>query len=197
MSTWMPKVFSAQEVEQKEKRLSLLICSVSERAEKLQRLLEVLTKQITNEVEILHLVDDGEMTIGEKRNELCQAAVGEYCAFIDDDDMVSDDYVEKVLKALESSPDCATLTGIVYFPNGSSRLFDHSIEHDGWFTGQDGNYYRTPNHLNAIKTEIVQRFGFKLISFGEDQDFAKRVRIVLHKEVRIPGQIYYYYPSKV
>ena len=196
MSTWMPSKFAAQEEGHKEKRLSLLICSVSERAEKLERLLGVLINQLTNEVEILHLVDDGEMTIGEKRNELLQSAAGEYCAFIDDDDMVSPDYVEKVLKALESGPDCATLTGIIYFQNGTSRMFDHSIEHDGWFTGGDGSFYRTPNHLNAIKTEIAQRFGFKPINSGEDQDFSKRIRIVLQKEVRIPGEIYYYYPSK-
>ena len=194
--SWIPQYFANQEEEPKEKRLSILICSLTSRNEKLVRLLDKFTEQLTNEVEVIHYIDNGEISIGAKRNELLEMASGEYCAFVDDDDMVSDDYVSKVLAAVESKPDCASLTGIIYFPNGASRMFDHSIEHDGWFTGQDGNFYRTPNHLNPIKTEVVKRFGFKDMNSGEDFEFSNRIRWALHKEVKIPGEIYYYYPSK-
>jgi cellulose synthase/poly-beta-1,6-N-acetylglucosamine synthase-like glycosyltransferase len=194
--SWMPKGgFSAQEV-RGPKRLSLLICSLTERDHKLQRLLDVLNPQINEQVEVLWYVDNGEATIGDKRNDLVAAANGDYIAFIDDDDMVSDDYVEKILKAVESDPDCASLTGIIYFANGASRIFDHSIEHDGWFTGADGNYYRTPNHLNAIKASIVRRFPFKPLNHGEDQHFSNLIKHALSSEVRVAGEIYYYYPSK-
>jgi hypothetical protein len=192
--SWVPACQSGEE-EQPPKRLSILICSLKSREIKLQRLLETFTKQLTNEVEVLHYQDEGEITIGAKRNELLEMASGEYCAFVDDDDMVSDDYISKVLTAIESKPDCTSLTGIIYFPNGASRMFDHSIQHDGWFTGPDGNFYRTPNHLNPIKTEIAKRFGFKDINNGEDYDFSQRIRYGLHSEVRIPGEIYYYYPN--
>lgn len=194
--SWMPKEWSAQQEGRGEKRLSILICSLESRQEKLQRLLEHLNNQITHQVEVLYYVDKGEATIGEKRNELVAAAKGDYVCFIDDDDMVSEDYVEKVLAALSSEPDCASLTGIIYFPNGSSKMFDHSIRHDGWFTGPDGNYYRTPNHLNAIKTNLVRRFPFKPVNHGEDQHFSNLIKVVLTTEARIDGEIYYYYPSK-
>jgi glycosyltransferase involved in cell wall biosynthesis len=182
--------------ERGDKRLSILICSLESRADKLERLMDVLTPQLTVEVEVLTHVDNGEASIGRKRNELMEAALGDYVAFVDDDDMVSDDYVEKVLTALDSDPDCASLTGIIYFAGGKSALFDHSTEHQEWSTGADGVYYRSPNHLNAIKRSIANKVIFEDINFGEDKKFSDKVRPFLRKETRIPGEIYYYYPSK-
>jgi len=182
--------------ERGDKRLSILVCSLESRADKLDRLMGALTPQLTTEVEVLTHVDAGEASIGKKRNELMEAALGDYVAFVDDDDMVSEDYVEKVLTALESDPDCASLTGIIYFANGRSAIFDHSIEHEQWYQGSDGIYYRTPNHLNAIKRSIANKVVFEDLSFGEDKRFSDKVKPFLRTEVRIPGEIYYYYPSK-
>ena len=179
-----------------DKRLSILICSLESRAEKLERLMDALTPQLTIEVEVLTHVDKGEASIGKKRNELMEAALGDYVAFVDDDDMVSEDYVEKVLTALYDDPDCASLTGIIYFANGTSSIFDHSVEHQEWSKGSDGVYYRSPNHLNAIRRSIASKVVFEDINFGEDKRFSDKVRPFLRKETRIPGEIYYYYPSK-
>jgi cellulose synthase/poly-beta-1,6-N-acetylglucosamine synthase-like glycosyltransferase len=179
-----------------DKRLSILICSLESRAEKLERLMDALTPQLTIEVEVLTHVDKGEASIGKKRNELMEAALGDYVAFVDDDDMVSEDYVEKVLIALDDDPDCASLTGIIYLANGTSSIFDHSVEHQEWSRGSDGVYYRSPNHLNAIRRSIASKVVFEDINFGEDKRFSDKVRPFLRKETRIPGEIYYYYPSK-
>ena len=37
------------------------------------------------------------MSVGEKRNKLINMAKGEYFSFIDDDDLVSEEYVDQVL----------------------------------------------------------------------------------------------------
>jgi len=42
------------------------------------------------------------MTIGAKRNQLLHRAKGDYVAFVDDDDLVSSDYVNKVLSAVST-----------------------------------------------------------------------------------------------
>ena len=170
--------------ERGDKRLSILVCSLESRADKLDRLMGALTPQLTTEVEVLTHVDAGEASIGKKRNELMEAALGDYVTYVDDDDMVSEDYVEKIL------------TGIIYFANGRSAIFDHSIEHEEWKTGPDGIYYRTPNHLNAIKRSIASKVVFEDLNFGEDKRFSDKVKPFLRTEVRIPGEIYYYYPSK-
>ena len=79
--------------------LSILICSLEERKEEfLSRIISILTPQIKdNDVEIVILTDDGEMPIGTKRNLSLDVSNGKYVCFIDDDDIVSDKYVELVL----------------------------------------------------------------------------------------------------
>ena len=97
------------------KKLSILICTIIERKNLLNRLLNILNKQKTDDVEVLVESDNKQISIGEKRNKLLNKAVGDYVAFIDDDDLVSDDYVKKVLQAIESKPDCCGMEGLVFF----------------------------------------------------------------------------------
>ena len=56
------------------KKLSILICSLQERQEKLNRLMEVLKPQINDEVEVIIKSDSREMSIGTKRNSLLNEA---------------------------------------------------------------------------------------------------------------------------
>ena len=176
------------------KRLSLLIPTLNSRSKMCEKLTSKIIDQLTTEVEMMLLPDNGEKTIGEKRNALLEAAIGDYVAFIDDDDMISDDYISSVLTALESSPDCASLNGFVYKKGGGKRLFTHSIKYDGWYTKDDVDF-RTPNHLNAIRREVATMVGFPEISHGEDHKFSKDVRQHLKTEAEISGVIYHYYPS--
>jgi len=176
------------------KRLSLLIPTLNNRSKMCERLTSKIVDQLTTEVEMMLLPDDGQRTIGEKRNALVEAAIGDYVAFIDDDDMISDDYIERVLTALEGNPDCASLNGYIYQPDKSKRVFTHSIKYDGWYT-KDGVDFRTPNHLNAIKRKLVEMVGFKHINSGEDHDFSNKIRPYLETEGEITAVIYHYYPS--
>jgi glycosyltransferase involved in cell wall biosynthesis len=174
-------------------KLSILICSLEKRIISLKRLLNVLDKQKTNEVEILINVDKGEKTVGTKRNELINKAVGDYICFIDDDDLVSDNYVNKILNAIIKNPDCVGIEGN-YYTNGSSnikKLF-HSLRYKTW-TSDGINYYRYPNHLNPVKREYAIKVGFKDINAGEDGDYSDRLLPFLKKEEYIQGPIYYYY----
>jgi glycosyltransferase involved in cell wall biosynthesis len=82
------------------KRLSLLIPTLNNRSKLCERLTSKIIDQLTTEVEMMLLPDDGQRTIGEKRNALIEAAIGDYVAFIDDDDMISDDYIDQVMTAL-------------------------------------------------------------------------------------------------
>jgi hypothetical protein len=40
---------------------------------------------------------------------------------------------------------------------------------------KDGIQFRTPNHLNTIKTEIAKQVRYPEISHGEDQDYSHRL----------------------
>lgn len=87
------------------KKLSILICSLDERKDKLKKLTDILNKQTNDNVEILANVDNRTKSVGMKRNELVKEAQGQYVCFIDDDDEIAPNYIPKIMDAIETSPD--------------------------------------------------------------------------------------------
>jgi glycosyltransferase involved in cell wall biosynthesis len=178
-------------------KLSILICHLAARGELLARLQRILQPQIVGRpVEILTESDGGQMPIGAKRNLLIQRATGEFVAFVDDDDRVSDDYVARILAALEADPmlDCLGIEGI-FTTGGAQRLFPkhfiHSLRYDRWFEEQ-GVYYRPPNHLNPIARRHASQVPFPEKNFGEDHDWSMAIRPRLQRETYLKGPIYFY-----
>jgi hypothetical protein len=172
-------------------KLSILICSLESRRHFLNNLLNVLNSQKTDEVEILTEIDNGQMQIGRKRNILVGRAQGHFLSFIDDDDSVAHDYVSKILNATRTDPDAIGIEGIMTTNGHNPRKFIHSRQYDSWFE-RDGIYYRNNNHLNPIKASIVRQVPFLEINHGEDSDFSRRVKPLIHTEVYVHGPIYYY-----
>ena len=180
------------------KKLSILICSLIKRDYLLQRLLNGLNPQVipyNDSVEILINSDTGEKTIGKKRNELILKATGDYICFVDDDDLVSNDYVQKVLSAISSRPDCCGIEGMITFDGSNPKKFVHSNKYKTWFESR-GVYYRNPNHLNPVKREYATRVGFPEISRGEDRIYSERILPFLKTERYIIGTIYRYLYSE-
>jgi glycosyltransferase involved in cell wall biosynthesis len=173
------------------KRLSLLVCSIESRRRELRRLRSCLAPQLNDAVELLVNIDRGEKTIGRKRNELLEEASGDYIAYIDDDDLVADDYVEKILNAVDSKPDCCGMEGIITFNGANPRRFIHSLRYREWFE-EEGVYYRNPNHLSPVKRELALEIGFPEKNYWEDRDYSARLLPLLKREVYIEGPIYYY-----
>lgn len=173
--------------------LSILICHLYTRD--VGPLLKKLKLQTDNRpVEIIVNGDNGELTIGSKRNELIRAAKGNYICFIDDDDDVSCDYTSSILSAIEKKPDVIGIEGEITFDNKKTKFY-HSIDYQGWYTGIDG-FYRTPNHLNPVKKSIAENIMFPEIDFGEDRKYSDRLIRVVKSEVYIDRQIYFYRMEK-
>jgi glycosyltransferase involved in cell wall biosynthesis len=177
------------------KKLSILTCTLESRKQIFENLARVLKLQSNQEVEMLASIDEGQKSIGAKRNELLEAAKGDYVVFVDDDDMVSPFYVVGILMAIKDNPDCCGIEGIITQKNVRPKKFVHSLKFDSWFE-KDEVYYRCPNHLNPIKREIALDVKFPDQSWQEDQDFSERLKGKLKTEVFIKGPVYFYYPSK-
>ena len=174
--------------------LSILICTIKGREDQFNKLKSQLDKQIQDKrVEVLSLYDDKSMPVGEKRNKLVLLASGKYISFIDDDDTISDDYINKILSSINNNPDCVGIKGVITFSGRNPKIFIHSIKYNKYFE-QNGVYYRPPNHLNPIKREIALKFKFPLKNCGEDTDWAMDIckSNVLRTEVFIDDPIYYY-----
>jgi glycosyltransferase involved in cell wall biosynthesis len=152
------------------------ILHLPKRANLYNTLITELNKQIKNcnahdNIEIITETDNGENSVGKKRNNVIDKARGEYVCFIDDDDMITEIYVSKILKALETKPDVVELVGFLPKYN---LPFIHNLNCGGHFK-KDGIQFRTPNHLNTIKTEIARKVRYPEISHGEDQDYSHRL----------------------
>ncbi len=176
------------------KKLSILIATIEERFDSFKKLYDILESQLTDEVEILFLRDNKEMNIGEKRNKLISMSEADYICFIDDDDLISNNYISKLLEGIQTQPDNISLTGIVRFLNGKfDGIFIHSIRYKELFNDEQV-YYRPPNHLNVIKRSIAKQFPFPSIDFGEDTEYCIMLRDsgLLKNEYRIDEPLYIY-----
>lgn len=175
-------------------KFSILICSLQKRKCLLRRLINILDPQIDkykSDIEILTDIDNGKLSIGQKRNKLIKKASGKYIAFIDDDDLVFSNYIDKIMIALESNKDCCGLEGIITTNGRDPRVFIHSIKYNRWFTKRR-IYYRSPNHLNPVKRQIALKIKFPHINKGEDRNFSRNIRPLLRTEEYIKGPIYKY-----
>jgi hypothetical protein len=179
------------------KKLSILICSLKRREKYLERLINILRPQADKFVEVLCDIDDGEISIGKKRQKLLENAVGEYVSFVDDDDLISPDYVSLVLKSIESTPDVVGMHLIMTTDGQLSGKTYHSLKYKSWYD-EPGElpswrfYYRNPNHLNPVRRELALRVGYPDISWGEDRDYSMRLLPLLTSEAYIESPIYVY-----
>lgn len=178
-------------------KLSILILTIPSRSDKLERLMKILRPQlpVDGSVELIikenAAIADGGPTIGENRNAALADAIGDYVCFIDDDDMVCTEYVQQILKAIETTPDVVGLKGHYICGGNKPELFVHSIQYSEWKT-VDGVHQRMPNHLNAIRRELAIQVGYPAKNHGEDHDFSMAVRPLLKSEI-MPEPILYFY----
>ena len=173
-------------------RLSILTCHLKSRRLFLEQLVQCLEPQLTPEVE--HLIDDTDgLSIGVKRNSLLARASGGYVAYVDDDDILSHNYVSLILAAIQTNPDCVGIRGVLQDYGKVQGVFEHSIRHKDWVT-KDGDikWLRPPNHLNPIRREHALKAGFPDMNCGEDFHYSMAVQPYLKTEIFIEPVIYLY-----
>lgn len=179
--------------------LSILIPGIPERIDRLTLLVNKINSQITENmnVEVLVLIDNMKMSIGEKREKLKNMAKGKYWCMVDDDDDVSDYYVGEIYAAaLENDVDVICFDTIAKV-DGMPSLISVNVENENE-QYRYGITKRKPSHVNAWKSEKFNQFQFGDRNYGEDFDFCKQCYPHITSSCKIEKVLHYYtYDNKI
>lgn len=175
-------------------RLSILLATVIQRADLFAKLHAHLTKQAAGRsVEILVDCDNKEVSIGAKRQRLLEKAAGDYIVYIDDDDWCADSYVDDILAALATSPDCVGFL-ITCTTNGKNPVKAiASMRYKEWAENRDGYaHLRSPYQKTPVRREIALKVGFPDLRYGEDRVYSRGITKLIKTEVFVNAVLYHY-----
>ena len=167
----------------RESSLQALIASIHEKA---ARLAPGLRYEITVDF------DNREASIGAKRDRLCQGAKGKYIAFIDDDDEITDAYIEDLRDTVRMNSPVMRLRGQI-----AQYTFTHSLANriDG-VMARDDVFLRPPNHLNPMYADVAKLIHFRDAHRAEDLEWTIRLarsNFLKDEFVSDPSRIHYIY----
>ena len=195
---------------------SLLIAGIPERFHAVQPLLyNLLESQAVGrrpDVELCYFMDNRRRTVGAKRNALLAMAQSEYVSFIDDDDAVASDYVQKIVSAISLARKTDPPTDVICFGQ-RAELMPHGVIHEctyslAHFRDRKPEARRQlaqsdkpntllwsgpPAHTMLWRREIVKDIRFNEQNFGEDTAWVDAACERAKTEIILTGDALYHY----
>lgn len=177
-------------------KLSILTPTIITRWDQAEKLAfkimgQIEEKECTGDVEHLILHDNCTRTIGAKRQSLVNIARGEYIAFVDDDDDVSDDYVASLLAAIEMESDVITFHQLAIY-NGLESEVHFGINNRDEAFKPGGITLRAPWHVCAWKRSAIAPCQFAETNYGEDRIWSLQARQRAKTGYHIPRVLHTY-----
>jgi hypothetical protein len=175
--------------------LSITIPTVEKRKKCFEEFYEEIIRQSNpygNQIEIISLCDNKEMTIGEKRNKLNAMANGKYVVQWDDDDWICEDGIDLIIEGINKDVDCITYDA-PFNKKGllEGRLYSYSTQYYYSYDKNIDTFFLSPDQKCVIKKEIVDKVKFKEIRYQEDLQFLYDINPYLNTEYRIEKNVYF------
>ncbi len=175
---------------------TILVPTLGVRAPLFARLLTVLLPQLDahgGRVRMLGWWSHGTPTIGAIRDRLLAAAGTDYVSFVDDDDLVPGDYVDRVAWAMKQHPDHIGFKVEYCIDGVRAAIIDHSLRYRRWGRNRQG-LYRDVTHIDPIRTDLARRASFDVVPAGtaEDQPWVRQIRGHLRTEAYVDAVMYHY-----
>lgn len=176
---------------------TILIPTIARRADLFERLLGILLPQLdvhAGDVRVLAYLNHGDPPLGAVRDALVRQADTDYVSFVDDDDMVSSDYVEQVVAALRSRPDHVGFWLDLYRNGDFIEHVRHSIAGPRRWCRVGGVLHRDLTHIDPIRRDIALRGTFVPMRLGrpEDRHWVRQVRPFVRTEQFVDSTLYCY-----
>lgn len=178
----------------------ILLPTVVDRGEKFKRLVDVLAPQLEKykgDIEAVVLWNNYETELSELRQLMIDTATADYVNFIDDDDLVSEDYCDSIYPLLDGV-DYIGFRVAFYQNNQKQKPVIHSLTCEGWFDTGEG-FYRRGTLINPTKRELMLKAGFKDSDYRkgipEDITYAKNVDKILKTEHFVDKEVHIYLPT--
>lgn len=161
-----------------------------ERKAEFTRLCKLLRPQAKGrDIEIL-VARQPAWTISRKRQWCLDRAKGEYINFIDDDDLIAENYVDAIYPLLDGVDYIGFQLQFYYNGEPWAPTY-HSLRYDGWSSDVNG-HYRDVSHLNPMRTAVAREGRF---DGGHGEDFRWGRQVHPKTEHYIHEIMYYYYFS--
>lgn len=172
-------------------KLSILTPTIPGRESQLAALQEKIESQNDGRVEHLVFCDNRKRSIGAKRQALVDIARGDFLAFVDDDDDISDDYVSELLTAIETGADVITFHQQAIY-NGLESEVHFGIKNQDEAFNPGGVTRRAPWHVCAWKRSVVAGCLFGESNYGEDLVWCLQARRRIRTGHHIPKVLHTY-----
>lgn len=180
--------------------LSILTPSVPSRVDNsLKTLMEKIDKQIKEnnlekKVEHLIFIDNKIRTVGRKRDNLVQSAVGQFIAFVDDDDDISDDYVLEIVNAIKNNSDVDVITfkQDCYIENYPRSVANFGLKNEQQPYSPGTVFTRKPYHICAWNRLLAKNYNVPSNNICEDQGWVCQMWDVAKTEYHIDKILHTY-----
>ena len=174
-------------------KLTVCICTISGREDSLKRLVNKLTLQAEGkDVQVLWLGDNRKWTLGKKRMMMYFIANdSEYISFVDDDDDVSEDYVDTLLEAIEQNNGVDLINFKMQYEDRATIMpvyFSSRYENQNFV----GHYERQSHTLMCWRWAALHGKCYPDVTLFEDAYFAAEAAKRVTSEVSINKTLYYY-----
>lgn len=190
-------------------KFSILIPAIFERLGLLEKLYSQLRYQIREEkrddIEIVSVLDNCAVSIGEKRQAVLDCSHGDYVAFVDDDDSVSDGYIHQIIQAIDvhSGVDVITFDATSFIEQHQPIITNMRLgqaNEEVWFDDAQGAprpvIKRGAWHMCAWRSGLAKSVRFPDINYGEDWAWAGQLNQKAKTEHHIDEALHVYVYKK-
>lgn len=148
-------------------------------------------------IELIAFFDNKKRTIGKKRDEMLKLAQGIYVTFIDDDDRISDKYIDEIMKAINTNKDVDCIVFNTETKIESTQkvvLCKYGIDFNdaGYINLEKTEWRGKPSHTMIWKSTIAKSHIFPDKQNGEDMIWVNKAYPDIKTQHRIDKILYYY-----